>query len=211
MVDNIRTIVQDGETISLYSAMYGCTDEDIKKANNIKGDKLKEGQSLNIPIGKQWKLPASDDNVLDKKLSYFNDKVNEIRVQLYNPDLKIGEREVLEAQYIDLMNQKKERDKAASFTKSDNGINLVLEIKKDMTVSEFRELFPECTKNFYSYADKTNQLVFIQGEGFYASPDNVTLYKGDKFMIKSQEYAKDDGDNLWRSIKKTFGGRLDGK
>jgi len=79
MGDNIRTIVQNGETISLYSAMYGCTDDDIRKANNIKGDKLKEGQSLNIPIGKQWQLPASDDNVLDKKLSYFNDKVNEIR------------------------------------------------------------------------------------------------------------------------------------
>ena len=189
--------------------MYGCTDEDIKKANGLKGDKLQTGQKINIPIGKKWELPTSDDNVLQEKLSYFDNKINEVHMQLYNPDLKPEEREKLEQEYIQLMNLRKERADAASIEASNNGINLVLTIKKDMSVSEFRRLFPECGKSFYRYAKSTNQAEFIQGQGFYADPDYVTLHEGDKFMLKTQEYAH---QGFWKelgtSVRKQFG-RLD--
>ncbi len=209
--NSITTIVQNGETIGLYSAMYGCTDEEIKRANGLKGDKIKEGQTLNIPIGQRTDLPTSDESVLDKKLSWFNNQLNEIHMKLYNPDLKPEEREKLEEQYIKLKNMKKERDKVAQFTKSDNGINLVLEMKQDITLTKFRQLFPECKTNFMNYAYETNQRYCDEVHGWVADPDIVELRAGSKHMIKSQDYARDDGDGFWRSLKKTFGGRLDGK
>jgi LysM repeat protein len=208
---NVTTIVQSGETLGLYSAMYGCTNEAIKKANNLQGDKLKAGQTLVIPIGENRKLPTNDSNVLDKKLSFFNEKINEAKMKLYDTKLTSEQREKLEDEYLKLVKQKAERDKFATFSKSGNGINLVLTIKDDITVSEFRKLFPECTTNFYEYAKKTNQVEFVNGQGFTADPSSVTLKKGDTFMIKTQEYAKDSGDNIIRSILKTFGKRLDGE
>ena len=201
MADNIQTTVQNGETIGLYSAMYGCTDDEIRKANNLKGDKLQKGQKLNIPIGKKWELPTKDDNVLQEKISYFDNKINEVHMQLYNTDLKPAEREKLEQKYINLMNQPKERQATASIDIAGNGINLVLSIKRDITVSEFRELFPECRKNFYKYADKTKQTQFIQGQGWHADPDNVYLHEGDKFMLKTQQYACQGG---WEEFKTSF-------
>ena len=209
MADNIQTTVQNGETIGLYSAMYGCTDDEIRKANNLKGDKLQKGQKLNIPIGKKWELPTKDDNVLQEKISYFDNKINEVHMQLYNTDLKPAEREKLEQKYINLMNQRKERQATASIDIAGNGINLVLSIKRDITVSEFRKLFPECTKNFYSYAKHSNQAVFTQGQGWSADPDDVYLYAGDKFMLKTQDYVYQGfGKELKTSILKTLGIKL---
>lgn len=208
----IRTTVQDGETIGLYSAMYGCTDEDIRKANGIKGDKLKAGQQLNIPIGKMKMslLPTSTENPLKMKLSYFDDKINDIHIKLYTTELKPEEREALEQQYIELKNLRKERQDAASIDIAGNGINLVLEIKKDMTVSEFRRLFPECGKNFYDYACDTDQLqLYEEQHTWYADPDRVWLREGDKFMLKADEYAYQGfWTELALSLKKQFG-RLD--
>jgi LysM repeat protein len=208
---NVTTIVQSGETLGLYSAMYGCTEADIKAANNLNGDKLKTGQSLVIPIGEKRKLPTDESNALDKKLSFFNEKINEAKMKLYDTKLTSEQREKLEDEYLKLVKQKTARDKVATFSKSGNGINLVLTIKDDITVSEFRKLFPECTTNFYEYAKKTNQVEYVNGKGFTANPSTVTLKKGDSFMIKTQEYAKDSGDNFIRSILKTLGKRLDGK
>ncbi|MCM1339233.1 MAG: LysM peptidoglycan-binding domain-containing protein [Muribaculaceae bacterium] len=216
----VPTQVQNGESLGLYANMYGCTTEEIKKANGLKGDKIKTGQTLNIPVGQKSKLPTSDKSVLDKKLSWFNDQVNNVHMKLYDPKLKPAEREKLEDQYIKLMNMKKKRDAVATFKKAGNGINLVLEIKKDITVTEFRKLFPECTKNFYDYAYDTNQRYCDEVHGWVADPDIVTLQAGAKIMIRAEEYAKDDGDTGWsgfcRGWVKTMpswlgGGRLDGK
>lgn len=209
--NDITTIVQKGETIGLYSAMYGCTDEDIKKANKLNSNNIKVGQTLKIPIGQEWQLPTSNDNVLDKKLSWFNDKVNDVHMQLYNPDLKSEDREKLEKKYVTLMNQRKERNQTAEFTKSQNGVDLVLTLKKDISVSEFRELFPECTRNFMDYANKTNQASYDREKGWTANPDNVILHSGTILTVSHDEYAKDDGDGFWRGLKTFFGGRLDGK
>ncbi len=217
----VPTQVQNGETLSLYANMYGCSVDDIKKVNSLKGDKLKEGQTINVPVGKKWKLPTSDDNVLDKKLSWFNDQVNDVHMKLYEPNLKPAEREKLEGQYIKLMNMKKERDAVATFKKAGNGINLVLEVKKEISVAEFRKLFPECTRNFYDYACDTNQRYCDDEQHTWvADPNSVYLEKGAKIMVRADEYAKDEGDTGWsgfcRSWKKTMpswlgGGRLDGK
>lgn len=218
--NNITTIVQNGESIGLYSAMYGCTDEEIKRANGLKDDKIKEGQTLNIPIGKRTDLPVSDESVLDKKLSWFNNQLNDIHMQLYNPDLKPEEREKLEAQYIKLKNMKKERDKVAEFTKSGNGINLVLEMKEDITLTEFRRLFPECKTNFMNYAYETNQRYCDDVHGWVADPDIVELRAGSKHMISTDDYARDEGDTGWAGFRRGWtktmpswlgGGRLDGK
>ncbi len=206
---NITTTVQSGETLVLYARMYGCSVDEIKDANKMKDGKLSTGQKINIPIGKKWELPSSNDNVLDKKISYFNNKINDVHMQLYNPDLKPEERENLEQQYIELMNKKKERDATADITKAGNGINLVLTMKKDITVSEFRDLFPECSKKFYDYACDTDQREFIQGVGWRANPDYVTLHEGDKIMLKAHEYAHEGFWNeVANGIKKQFG-RLD--
>ena len=77
-----------------------------------------------------------------------------------------------------------------------------------MTVSEFRELFPECSKNFYSYADKTDQLEFIQGQGFYASPDNVTLYKGTEPLLIAMDIHKEIKAALNIKVNMPSGGYL---
>ncbi len=207
----VPTKVNDGETLSLYASMYGCSVDDIRQANGLNGNNIKTGQVINVPVGKKPDQKPSENNVLDKKLAYFDNKLEEAHMKLYDPNLELSEREQLEAEYIELKNLKKQRDEVAQFTKSDNGINLVLELKEGITVSEFRKLFPECTTNFMDYAYKTNQSDFIQGEGFYSDPNQVILHAGSCHMVKSQDYAKDDGDGFWRSIKKTFGGRLDGK
>lgn len=207
----ITTIVQKGETISLYSKMYGCTDEEIRRANGINGDKIKEGQTIKIPIGKKWAYKTSENNVLDKKLSWYDNNLNEVHMRLYNPKLKPKEREKLEAEYIRLVNNRVKRLETASIKKSADGKGFDMHIKKDITVSEFRKLYPECTTNFYEYADDTKQLRFIQGKGFYADPNYVTLRKGANLKIGAGEYARDDGDGIWRTIKLALGWRLDGK
>lgn len=207
--NNITTYVQNGETLSLYASMYGCSVNDIKQANGLSGTKLKEGQQLVIPIGKPPQGAAEPESVLDKKLAWFDDKLDEVHLKLYNPNLKPTEREALEQEYIELKNLKKERDKVAEFTKAGNGQNLVLEMKKTITISEFRRLFPECTQNFMNYAYDTDQAYCDPVHGWVADPDDVCLNEGDKIMINSRHYAHTKDDGFWRGVYKFFGGRLD--
>ena len=67
----------------------------------------------------------------------------------------------------------------------------------------------KCTKNFYSYAKHSNQAVVTQGQSWSADPDDVYLYVGDKFMLKTQYYAYPGfGKYLKTSILKTLGIKL---
>lgn len=43
-------VVQKGATLSAISQAYGVTVQDIKKANNLKGDNIRVGQKLLIPV-----------------------------------------------------------------------------------------------------------------------------------------------------------------
>ena len=177
-----------------------------------KGDKLTAGKKIVIPDVKKWVLQTNNSSVLDKKISWFDNQINDIHMKLFDPTLNSAEREKLEAQYIKLMNMRKDRKRVAAVTKAGNGINLVLDIKERISVAEFRKLFPECTTNFRDYAYKTNQAYCDPKRGWVADPEGVFLEKGAHFIINEKEFARDDGDGFWRGVGKTLGLiRLDGK
>ena len=219
----VPTQVQANETISHYSALYGCTNDDIKQANGLSGDRIRAGQTLNIPIGEKFDpLPTSDSSVLDKKLSWFNEQVNDVHMRLYDPNLSLEDREQLEARYNELLQMKRERDEVAEITKSNNGINLVINMKKDIILKDFQRLFPECKASFYDYAERTDQLGYppeghpYPYDKYYVEPLNVGLSEGDKIMLRADEFAITEDEvgfinHIKNGINKFFGGRLDGK
>jgi len=198
----------------MYAKMYGCTVEELKKQNPGKFDKqgqIKTGDTLIIPIGTHVsKLPSKQETLMQRKLYAFNERVNEAHMKLYNPKLSSAEREKLEQEYIDLMKQKQARDQAATISISKDGMHFDVKFNRNISVAEFRKLFPECNKNFYSYASKTQQTTFVQGEGFQADPNNVYFYKGKNIQLKTQEYSNEGFWNeLGTSIKKTLGMSID--
>lgn len=208
------TLVQQGETLSMYANMYGCTVEELKKQNPGKVDskgQIKAGATLVIPIGeKVSKLPSKQDSLMQRKLYAFNERVNEAHMKLYNPKLSSQEREKLEQEYIDLMKQKKARDEAATVSISADGIHFDVKFNRRISVAEFRQLFPECNKNFYDYASETKQRTYVQGEGFKADPENVYFNPDQHIQLKTQEYSH---QGVWQefktSVNKTLGWSLD--
>ncbi len=210
MSENVTTIVQSGETLGLYARMYGCTAEEISKLNPGKigkNGKIKQGEVLIIPIGKPpEKTEKKDRTTMEEKLNYFNDKIEEAKLKVFDPKLSSAEREKYEQEYINLVNLKKEREQTAEIALSKDGMHFDLKLKKDITIANFRELFPEVAKNFTDYADDTKQTRYENGKGFIRDPEEITLYEGSEFTLKTQEYANQGFfSELWTSIAKTLG------
>ena len=206
---NITSTVQSGETISLYASMYGCSVDAIINANKGKvgaNGEVSEGAEIIIPIGQPSEKKAASDDVLQAKLEYFDRKLEEALYKLYDTSLTPQKREELEQEYINLKNLKKEREQAAEITLTGDGYHLTLNIKKEMTISEFRRLFPECGRNFSDYADDTKQTRYVNGKGFVRDPNVIKLRQGASFELKTQEYAsRGFWTELGTSIRKTFG------
>lgn len=210
MGENVTTIVQNGESLGLYAKMYGCSAEEISKLNPGKigkNGKIKEGEVLIIPIGKQpQKTEKKDRTTMEEKLNYFNDKLEEAKMKIYDPKLSSAEREKYEQEYINLLNMKKQRAETAEIVLSKDGMHFELKLKKDITIANFRELFPEVIKNFKDYSDETNQTRYENGKGFIRDPEEITLYEGSEFTLKTQEYAYQGFfSELGTSISKTLG------
>jgi len=209
MPNTVTTVVQSGETLSLYAKLYGCSEEEIKKLNAGqigKNGAIKQGSTLIIPLGKK---PAETNKenrtTMQEKANWFNDKLEEAKLKIYNPWLTSAEREKYEQEYINLLNMQKKRNEAATIKQKDN-MHFELTINKDMTIAEFRELFPEVGKNFREYSDKTKQTRYENGKGLIRNPEEIVLHKGAKFTLKTQEYAHQGiGREIWTSIKKTLG------
>lgn len=187
---DINSKVQTGETLSLYANMYNCSVEDLKKANagNLgKNGELKAGSNIKIPIGKRPENLVKSENEMQQKLDAFDNRLNDIHMQLFDANLKPEKREELEQQYITLKNLKKERDAAATF--SINGDKFKLTLKKTITVSEFRRLFPECKTNFNGVA----KAPYINGQGFNYDPDVATLEAGKDYSVRYNEFERHTG------------------
>jgi len=206
---NVTSKVQNGETLSLYANMYGCTVDEIIKANSGvvgKDGKVPVGANIVIPIGQPPKEQAKPNSVLEEKVQYFDRKVEEAKIRLYDDKLSKQQREAYEAEYIQLKNQKKERDKYAQVSLTGDGYHMNLTIKEDISIADFRRLFPECGKNFSDYADETDQTEYVNGKGFVRDPKKIILKKGTVFQLKTQEYANQGFfSELGTSIKKTLG------
>lgn len=210
MTNNVTTLVQNGETLSLYAKMYGCSTEELTKLNPGKIGKngsLKSGSVLIIPIGKKPQETNKENRtVMQEKANWFNDILEEAKLKIYDPSLTSAEREKHEQTYITLLNKQKERDKAANIAISKDKMHFDLTIKENITLAEFRKLYPEVGKNFSDYADKTDQTEYKNGKGFIRDPEKIILKKGAKFTLKTQEYAnKGFFSEFWTSVKKTFG------
>lgn len=210
MPENVTTIVQKGETLGLYAKLYGCTTEELTKLNKGKIGKngaISQGEVLIIPIGKKATTTNKEGRTtLQEKANWFNDKLEEAKMKIYNPKLTNNEREKLEQDYIDLLNLKKARDEVASTGISKDKMHIDLDIKKDITIAAFRKLYPEVGKNFSDYADQTKQTKYENGKGYVRDPNEIVLRKGAHFTLKTQEYAH---QGFWKelgtSIQKTFG------
>ncbi len=210
MPNNVTTIVQSGETLSLYAKLYGCSVEELKKLNAGKIGKdgaIKKGEVLIIPIGKKpAQADKSERTTMQEKANWFNDKLEEAKLKIYNPKLSNAEREKFEQEYIKLLNMQKKRNEVASIGISKDKMHFDLKIKKDITLAEFRKLFPEVGKNFSDYADKTKQTRYENGKGFIRNPKEITLHSGAAFSLKTQEYAHQGFfSELGTSIQKTLG------
>ena len=209
MSNNVTTTVQSGETLSLYAKMYGCSTDELKKLNPGKIGKngeLQQGAVLIIPIGKR---PVESDKTgrttMEEKANWFNDKLEEAKMKIYDPKLSGQEREDAEQNYIQLLNMQKERNKVADIKIKDK-MHFSLDIKEDITLTEFRKLFPEVAADFKNYADETDQTEYVNGKGYVRDPAKIVLKKGATFTLKTQDYANQGFFNeLFTSIQKTLG------
>ena len=210
MSENVTTIVQKGETLGLYAKLYGCTTEELTKLNKGKIGKngaISQGEVLVIPIGKKPAAAKKEGrSILQEKINWFNDQLEEAKLKIYNPKLSSAEREKYEKDYIYLLNLKQAREKFAGLSISKDKMHVNIDIKEDITVAEFRKLYPEVGKNFRDYADKTKQYSYESGKGYVRDPQKIVLRKGAHFTLKTQEYAHQGfWTELGTSIKKTLG------
>ncbi len=210
MPNNVTTTVQNGETLSLYAKLYGCSVEELTNLNKGKIGKngqIREGEVLIIPIGKKPKeTNKAGRTTMQEKLNWFNDRLEEAKLKIYDPKLTSAEREKYEQEYINLLNQQKARNEVASLSINKDRMHFDLTLKKDITISEFRKLFPEIGKNFSDYADDTKQTRYKNGEGFIRNPDVIVLHQGAHFSLKTQEVANQGFfSELGTSIQKTLG------
>ena len=120
MPNNVTTTVQNGETLSLYAKLYGCSVEELKNLNKGKIGKngqIREGEVLVIPIGKKPKeTNKAGRTTMQEKLNWFNDRLEEAKLKIYDPKLTSAEREKYEQEYINLLNQQKARNEVASLS-----------------------------------------------------------------------------------------------
>ena len=201
----ITSIVQSGETLSLYASMYNCSVEDLKKANAGNLDKnggLKTGTKINIPIGQKPARLAKNNDEKMQKLNAFDNRLNELHMQLFNEKLKPDVREKLEQRYIELKNLKKERSQVATFSISAEGDKFDLKLKKTITVAEFRRLFPECTTNFLG---KAKEGPYINGKGHNHDPKVATLEAGKTYSVRYNEYERHTGQGWFDSALEKLG------
>ena len=210
MPDNVTTTVQSGETLGMYAKIYGCSTEELAKLNPGKIGKnghIKQGDVLIIPIGKKPEATNKEGRTtLQEKANWFNDKLEEAKMRIYDPKLTGEEREKYEQEYINLIKMKKKRNEAAEISINEDNMHFDLKIKEDITLAEFRELFPEVAKSFSDYADETKQTRFKNGTGYVRDPEKITLKKGANFSLKTQEYANQGFfSELYTSIQKTLG------
>ncbi len=94
----------------------------------------------------------------------------------------------MERKYIELTKLKKERQETAEFVI--NGNKFKLNMKKTVTVSEFRRLFPECRKNFNGEAKPGP---YINGQGHNYDPNVATLPAGESYTVGYNEYEHETG------------------
>ncbi len=201
----ITSIVQSGETLSLYANMYNCSVKDLQEANAENLDKngvLKIGTKINIPIGKRPASLAKSDSQMQQKLDAFDNRLNELHMQLFNEKLNPNEREKLEQKYIELKNLKKERDNVAEFKISAEGDKFDLKLKKTVTVAEFRRLFPECITNFMG---KAKAGPYINGKGHNHDPQVATLESGKTYTVRYNEYERHTGQGWFDGFLEHFG------
>ena len=210
MSNNVTTTVQNGETLSLYAKLYGCSVEELKSLNKGKIGKngqIREGEVLIIPIGQKPKETSkAGRTTMEEKLNWFNDRLEEAKMKIYDPKLSSAEREKYEQEYIKLLNQQKARNEVADLSINKDKMHFDLKLKKNITISEFRELFPEIGKTFRDYADDTKQTRYENGVGFVRDPDVIVLKEGAYFSLKTQEVAHQGFfSELGTSIQKTLG------
>ena len=189
--ENIQTVVQSGESLSLYANMYNVKIDDIKAANNIKGEKINIGSKIVIPIGK--KQEAEDVETDYTKLNYYGEKLyswdkelQEKRDALYNPDLTIEERENLEAEFIRLQNENRKRKAAADVSFSDDKKHVTIDVKSSMEAQELRELFNIETGALRDFIQANHRNVYKTGKGFIYN--EAMIYSGDKITIPTDEF-----------------------
>ena len=183
IMGKITSIVQSGETLSLYANMYNCSVKDLQEANAENLDKngvLKIGTKINIPIGKRPASLAKSDSQMQQKLDAFDNRLNELHMQLFNEKLNPNEREKLEQKYIELKNLKKEID----------------------NVAEFRRLFPECITNFMG---KAKAGPYINGKGHNHDPQVATLESGKTYTVRYNEYERHTGQGWFDGFLEHFG------
>lgn len=204
MGKQISTKVQNGETLSLYAAMYNCSVDDIKAANAGKIGKngqLKAGSDIIIPIGQPPKDTEPQGSFLMKKVKAFGDEVENAKIELFNEKLKPDVREEKEQRYLYLRNMQKQRMSSVQIDIV-NGDHYRFTMKKDVTLKEFREMFlGRCTTNFMSYCQRTGQSGFTSGEGHtYPPEDEIVLKAGTSFDVASVELSdKGFGTELWNN------------
>ena len=204
MSNNITSQVQQGETLSLYAKMYNCSVEELQKLNKLSNGELKVGSTLIIPIGKKPPETKQSNDIMQQKLDYFDTNLNELHMKLFDPDLKPSEREKLEQKYIDMKNLKKERAEVADIKISHDGKSFELNMKKQVSVNEFRRLFPECCKNFKDYAKETKQYQYKNGKGFIYDPNHIQLKVGKPITLEYDEYSREVGKGFLTIVADWF-------
>ena len=197
--ENIRTTVQQGETLSLYANMYNVKIADIKAANGMKGNTLKEGAKIEIPIGKKQETeePIKKDNYFDRKVNYWQNELEEKRLALYDPDLTPEERETLEAEFIKLQNAQRKRKEVADVTFSEDQKSFTMTLKQGINAGDLRDLYnlqPGALKAVLDFSGP-----YIAGEGFV--PDLEYLEAGRTFTMDIECY---NNQNNFKDIINRF-------
>ncbi len=202
MPNNVTSIVQSGETLSLYATMYGVSAEDIKEASGIKGNSLKAGQTITIPIGQKAETKKENKELTyqENKLQYWDKQIEEKRNALYNPDLSSEEREKLEEEYINLKNTNNYRKSLADVELSDDGKNVNITFKKNEAAWKVRSLFNLEKGTLKPYLELCNRIPYIQGEG--RVPDEASLYEGDSITIPIRAF---NNQGFWVETAHFFG------
>lgn len=179
-MSNITTQVSKGETIDMYAKMYGTTTEAILNANKgLKEGQLKIGSKIVIPIGKPKVQAQKEESFKESKLNEFDNNVKNSKMELYNTNMTPKARELKEARYKALLAQQQERKETASITLSKDKSSYVLKMKKDISLTDLRKLFPELNSvSFSDYADETRQYSYENGHGFVKNPDKIIMKKG---------------------------------
>ncbi len=64
---DVTSIVQSGETLSLYAKMYNCSEEELRMLNGISnGNNIKAGIKIKIPIGEKPTALAKSENKMQQ-------------------------------------------------------------------------------------------------------------------------------------------------